>query len=206
MRFTTLRVVPEGVLFFEHHLRRLAPEGAAAGRAFARFAAAAAPGVYRVVADGAALSATRRGPSTLADGVPSRLAISPFAAASGPFPKPPPGGPYDSVRTPGHATLLTTAEGDELLEEASAAIVCLQGGRLCAVPLDRPRVASVGEAALDETFAFERWPLPVAASTPIALLNAVVGACAPTVPGRPPFPPDALRRLRAAVARTARRR
>ncbi len=123
MRCTALKVIDAGVVLFEGHARRLAPEGGAALERFLDFARRAAPGFYVLRDDGVELCAQARGPSGLFDGMPTRLAVSPIANAPGPIAKPESPGPYAGVRTPGTATLLLSADRAELLESCSAAVV-----------------------------------------------------------------------------------
>ena len=187
MSYTALRVDEAGVVLFAHHARRLAPEGGALRDAFAAFARDAAPGAYTVTSSGGRLVATVRGPSRLVDGMPVRSIVSPFAGQAGLFAKPAPPSPYDAVRISGVATLLTSADGRELYESCSAALVGWNGTALVLAPSDRPRVASVAESALRAAEHVEA-PLLAAQTTPLALVNAVKGLCRIAAPGREPFP------------------
>ena len=198
MRYTTLRVGEEGVVLFAQHARRLAPEGEEALEAFERFAVQATPGVYSVLADGGRLQVEAR-TSRMRDGMPVRWMRSPFHATAGPFAKPAPPSLYDAVRAPGVATLLTSADGTELLESCSAAVVGWDGERFVLVPDDRPRVVSVAEMALRQTLAPGFARLLVADSMPLVLLNAVKGPCRIALPGRAPFPEAALALLEGLV-------
>jgi hypothetical protein len=214
VRYTTLRIVPEGVVLLAEHRRRLAPEGAAGVRAFDRFLATAAPGVWSVRLDGAALTATARAGSRLFDGVPLRRRPSPFAraetaapGAGGPFPKPAPPCPYDAVRADGVLTLLSDADGSELWEACVAALVgwSESDGGLVLPPKGRPRVASVAEAALARALPVRHAPLRWADDLPLAAVNAVAGPCPLELPGRAPFPVAARVALAAVLAATTRR-
>ncbi len=187
MRCTTLRVTASGVVLLDFHVERLAPEGPAALAAFARFAREAAPGVYAVRVSGAELTAQPREGSALADGQPVRFVASPFAGARGAFPKPATPSPYDAVRRPGMATLLTSADGTEIYESCVAAVLGWDGARLVCVPDDRPRVASVSEAAVRAVLPWASAPLRTDDAMPLVLLNAAAGPCV-VAAGRPPLP------------------
>ena len=204
MRYTTLRVTASGVVLYEQHLERLAPEGPAALEAFARFAREARPGIYAVTVRGGTLAVEPRGGSALVAGMPARLVVSPFAAQRGAFPKPAPPSPYDAVRQPGVATLLTSADGSEIYESCVAAVLGWDGARFICVPEDRPRVASVAEAAVRAVLPHTRAPLRTADSTPLVLLNAVAGPCVVDT-GRPPPPPEVLEMLARVLERSTRR-
>jgi len=185
VRYTLLRVTADGVVLRDLHAQRLAPEGGPALAAFARFAADAAPGVYAVRCSGDDIAAEARAGSRLFDGIPVRVARSPFADRAGPFPKPAPPCAYDAVRADGVATLLTSADGAAILETCSSAVLGWDGERFLCVPGDRPRVWSTAEQAV-------RAHLPFGAA-PLLLVNAVKGPCTVTAPGRAPFPEAAVR-------------
>jgi len=208
VRFTTLSIEPAGVRLLDEHRRRLAPEGPAGLAAFERFLAGAAPGIWAVCLDGAALRASARPASGLRPGLPLRFRPSPFAAAAGPFPKPAPPSPYDALRTPGLLTLLTAPDGAEIWEACIAAVIgwdSAGGGALVLPPADRPRVASVAEAALCRALPVRRAPLLVEGDGPLAAVNAVAGPCPLDRPGRPPFPAAALATIAAALDASVRR-
>ncbi|HEY3356335.1 MAG TPA: hypothetical protein VGQ83_23990 [Polyangia bacterium] len=205
MRYTTLRVTAAGVVFYDGHVARLAPEGEAALAAFAAFARQAAPGVHAVTVDGAALRAEPRPASRLVDGMPVRACVSPFAARRGRFPKPASPSPYDGVRTPGVLTLLTAADGGEIYEGCVAAVVGWDGARYVCAPADRPAVASVAEAALRATCSFVEEPLRADGVLPLLALNAVKGPCRLATPGRGRFPDAAVARLEALLEEQTRR-
>jgi hypothetical protein len=192
------------VVLYDGHVERLAPEGRAGLAAFARFAREAPPGVYGVTVAGDELRAERRTGSRLVQGTPVRLVVSPFAAQRGAFPKPGPPSLYDGVRCPGVATLLTSADGSEIYESCVAAVLGWDGARFVCVPEDRPRVASVAEAAVCATLPFVRAPLRTDDHLPLILLNAVAGPCTVN-PGRPPAPADAMALLTRIVQRFTRR-
>lgn len=186
--FTSLLVTAERrVPLFEGHVRRLGEASRAPMRAFL---AAASPGVYRVTWDGATLTPTPRGPSRLQEGMPTRLAVSPFAGTRGRFPKPLPPSPYEAVRVPGVATLLTDAAGRELYESCVASLVAWDGAQLVLVPEEAPGVASLAEAAVAEGLPHRRAPLLVASGWPLLLINAVRGTCGVQLAGRAPFPAE----------------
>lgn len=201
--YTVLRVVEAGVVLFDYHRARLA-DGDGAELAFDAFAARAAPGLYvlRGVGPGE-LSVTERPASRLADGQPTRLLVSPIAHLAGPQRKVPSPSPWDAVREAGVATLLTTADGAEVLESCVASVLAWDGQRLVAPPEDRPRVASTFERWLVENAGAVRAPVSVAARWPLLLANAVAGPCVPAQPVAPP--PEVVARLREAWLATARR-
>lgn len=193
LRFTSLRVTAgHRVPLLDGHLRRLGEDARAALLAFE---AAAEPGAYRATWDGSQLRTTPRPPSRLVDGIPTRFAVSPFAEQRGRFPKPAPPSPYDGVRLPGVATLLTDASGEALLEGCVASLVAWDGVTLVLPPADAPAVASVAEAAIAARLPHRRARLLVSAGWPLLLINAVVGTCAPGVEGRARFPEDVRARV-----------
>ncbi len=204
MTYTTLRVTGAGVVLHDFHVDRLAPEGAAGRAAFARFAREARPGIYAVTVTGGELRAERRAGSRLADGLPVRFAVSPFAAGRGGFPKPAPPSPYDGMRRPGVATLLTSSDGDEIYESCVAAVLGWDGARFVCAPDDRPRVASVAEAAVRSALPSVPAPLRAGDRLPLVLLNAVAGPCTVRT-GRPPAPGVALALLAGLLERSTRR-
>ena len=192
MRYTLLRVTSAGIVLREYHVRRLelGASGAAA-EAFARFGDAAEPGVWAVWVEGPERIRTeRRAGSRLRDGIATRLACSPIANKQGTIPKPPPPCVYDPVRSDGVATLLTSADGAEIYEACSAAVLGWDGERVVCVPGDRPRVWSTAEAAVREHLPVTEAPIPVRATMPILLVNAVKGTCGMDAPGRDAFPVD----------------
>jgi hypothetical protein len=188
MTYTALRVVEAGVVLYEHHEHRLAPAGVAVLDAYREFARTAAPGVYSLHVVEGALRITPRGESRLTDGMPVRYAVSPIAQLRGPLPKVVSPNGYDAVRVPGVATLLTSADGAEIYESCVAAVVAWNGRRLVLPPNDRPRVASVAEAALGAAADVIEAPLMTVSRWPLALVNAVKGLCLPMIEGRDPFP------------------
>lgn len=196
--YTVLRVTPAGAVpLFDAHVGRL---GEASREALLRFKASAGPGLYRVTFDGAQLLTAARPASRLVEGMPSRFAVSPFAAQQGRFPKPSPPSRYDEVRVEGVATLLTDAKGELLFESCAAALVAWDGARLVLPPLDAPGVASLAEARVAELLPHRRAPLQVRAAWPLLLINAAAGSCEVSVPGREPFPPDVRAPIDAALA------
>jgi hypothetical protein len=178
MSFTTLRVTAAGVVLFDQHARRL---GSAA--ALAAFARTATPGVYRVILEGERLHATPREESRLRDDLALRLLPSPLPRSAGRIPKPGAPGIYDAVRLPGLATLLTSEDGRELWESCSAAVIAWDGIRLVSPPLDRPRVRSTAEDALDEAGLLTH--APVSTETQSLLLINALGAVIPAGSGFP---------------------
>lgn len=204
MKYTTLRVTDAGVVLYDFHVERLAPEGPAGLAAFARFAREATPGIYGVALAGGELRAERRTGSQLVEGMPARLMVSPFAAQRGAFPKPGSPSAYDAVRLPGVATLLTSADGSEILESCVAAVLGWDGTHFVGVPEDLPRVASVAEAAVSATLPFVRLPLRIDDRLPLILLNAVAGPCTVST-GRSPVAADAVLLLTEVLRRSTRR-
>lgn len=191
MRWTTLRVAPEGIVLFALHRARIGPEGVAALQRFDDFCASAEPGIWSVGISGEETLATHREESRLFDGIPVRRARSPIAGLPGPIAKPAPDGPYAAVRSAGVATLLESTDGTELLESCSASIVRWDGARFLCVPLDRPRVDSVAERAIRAALPVIDAPFPSSAigrdDASVFLLNAVV-LCSPSLPGAPSLP------------------
>lgn len=184
--YTVLRIDDGGVRLLERHARRL---GVRAG-ALADWSRGVEPGVYRVTWDGDALASERRPASRLVEGMPTRVVVSPFAGTTGRFPKPAPPSPYDAVRVPGVATLLSSADGVELYESCAASLVSWDGARLVLAPVEAPGVASVAEAAVAEALPHVRARLLVQGDAPLMLINAVAGCVAVDVPGRRAFPRD----------------
>lgn len=205
MSYTLLRVVEDGVVLFEEHRRRLAPAGGRIATRFDDFARSATPGIYALRAGAGQLAVERRERSRLFDGMPVRWLVSPFAGRHGLFPKLPSPSEYDACRQACVSTLLTSANGLEIYESCSAAVVGWDGAQLVFAPEDRPRVDSTAERALRARVAFTAAPLLRDARLPLALVNAVAGLCLPVVPEREEFPEDACALVRAALAATARR-
>lgn len=195
--YTALKVNPGGrVPLFEGHVSRLGPESRAPLRTFA---AQATPGVYRVLWDGAHLTATLRPPTKLVEGMPTRFVISPFAGQRGRFAKPAPPSSYDAVRQPGVSTLLTDGAGEEVYEACVASVVAWDGASLVLPPLDAPAVASVAESEVAARLPHRRARILVAGTWPLLLINAVAGSCAVAVPGRGAFPAEVRQRLDAVL-------
>jgi len=190
--YTTLRVEEAGVVLYDYHLRRLGRDHAE----FERFARGAAPGVYSISTGDGGFRSTRLAGSRLREGMPVRYRVSPVADRPGPFAKPAPPSEYDSVRQADVVTLLTSASGTELYEACVAALIGWDGSRFVCVPQDRPRVASVTEAAVREAFVTREAPLSRDEKLPLILVNAVKGPCRVDIPGRERFPDDAVSRLR----------
>lgn len=205
MSYTTLRVVRSGVVLFDQHLRRLAPDGGIIRERFLAFARHAYPGIYSLRTIGTELFIEWRDASRLVDGMPVRYVVSPFAGAVGPFDKPAPPSAYDGVRAPGFATLLTSSDGRDVYESDLAAVLSWRGERLVLVPSDAPRVASTAEQAIAEALSFTRSPVSAAGSEPLALVNAVKGVCLVEASARAPFPPSAVRDIEALLQDSTRR-
>lgn len=197
LAYTALRVTEAGrVPLFEGHVRRL---GEGSRPALLQFAAAAAPGVYRVTWDGVRLHAELRPPSRLVEGMPSRFVVSPFEGQRGRFAKPAPPSPYDGVRMAGVASLLTDAAGVEIYESCVASVLAWDGASLVLAPPEVPAVASVAEAEVVSLFPHRRARILVAGDWPLLLINAVAGTCAVNVAGRAAFPAEVRARLDATL-------
>lgn len=193
MRYSLVRVTSAGVVLCDYHARRFAPYGEHARAAFLRFAAAAAPGIWAVSVDeGGALRTEARSRTRLFDDMPVRWRCSPVLDRTGRFPKPSSPSPYDAVRREGVATLLTSANGREVFEACSAAVLGWDGDRWVCPPADRPRVWSTAEQAVREHMSASEAPLAVVAPLPLLLVNAVKGACTIAAPDRDPLPPRAV--------------
>ncbi len=189
--YTLLHVTEHGIVLREQHLRRLGLDSSGAGRArdaFSRFAASASPGAWAVWREGDTLRAELRPGTRLRDGMPVRFAPSPISGRPGPIAKPAPPSFYDAVRRPGATTLLTSADGAELYEACSAAVVGWNGERLVCVPPDRPRVGSTAEAAIRERLPVVEAPILASSRMPVLLVNALKGTCTVDAPGREVFP------------------
>lgn len=195
--YTVARITPEqGLPLFSQHVCRLGDDARAALR---HFASHAEPGVYRLWWDGAQLETLKLPGTALREGMPTRVAVSPFAGQRGRFTKPAPPSAYDSVRLDGVATLLTDASGVELYESCRASLLAWDGSSLVLPPEDVPCVRSVAEAEVIASFEVKRAPLKVAAHWPLLLLNAVEGTCGITVAGRAAFPADVRAKLDAVL-------
>ncbi len=205
MPYTLLRVTERGVVLFDYHVRRLGLEAESPSRgAFFRFARDAAPGVWAVWSEEGGIRAEPRAGSRLHDGMPARFVRSPVLDLAGPLPKPASPGPYDAVRLDGVATLLTSADGQEILESCAAAVVAWDGLDIACVPLDRPRVWSTAEAAIRDHLHAHETPIP-ASSDALLLVNAVKGTCVLAEPRSRAFPVEARRRVEALFEDLTRR-
>ena len=180
-RVTTLRVTEQGVVLFAAHRARLGP---AAERSFDTFAATARSGIYSLIARDELLEVISRPASRLFEGIGVRYAISPVADRRGPFPKEGSPSPYDAVRTPNLATLLTDPDAQEVWESCVAAVFAWDGAQLVAVPEARPRVDSLAERTVAAALSPRRAPLLREAGWPLVLVNAVI-TC---VPAKQVFP------------------
>jgi hypothetical protein len=168
--YTVLRVAAGGVLLDAEHRRRL---GVGADEPWPSFPG---PGVYAVGRAAGRWEVAARGGSRLHDGMPARLRLSPVAALAGAIAKPAPPCAYDVVRVAGVATLLTSADGGELLEACSASVLAWDGAGLVCVCGDRPRVWSTAEAAIRARLPVREVVIP-ADSDALLLVNAVKGTC-----------------------------
>ncbi len=200
--YTALRVSDEGAIpLFEGHVRRL---GESCRSALDEFGKQAMPGVYRVFWDGEKLAAEVRAPSRLADGMPTRFVVSPFAHLQGRFPKPRPPSAYDSVRLDGISSLLTDVQGTQIYESCVASVIAWGGQMLVLPPFEAPGVESVAATEIAARFRHRRAPLPVDSDWPLLLINAVGGTCAPLLAGRAAFPINERAEIQAALT-SARR-
>ena len=203
--YTLLRVVDRGVILCDRHARRIAPHGGPVLDAFAAFARTAAPGIYAIHACAEGIRVEPRAQSRLADGMPVRFLVSPHASLIGRFPKPAPPCAYDSVRSAGIATILTSIDGREVIEACSAAVVGWNGRELIFPPADRPAVDSVTEQELRAAFPSIEAPLLLEETLPIALINGVKGVCTLELPGRGEFPETVRLLIESVLQRSARR-
>ncbi|MBI5547549.1 MAG: hypothetical protein HY901_27010 [Deltaproteobacteria bacterium] len=211
MRYTLLKVTVKGVVLWDYHLRRLAPElgpGSQAQGPLIEFAKNAGPGVWALWADhGKGLRVERRPGSRLRDGMPFRMLPSPLSGDAGPFPKPSAPSIYDSVRVEGIATLLTSpglVGEPEVYEACCAAVVAWDGSHIVCAPKDRARVWSTAEAAIREHLTAREALLP-ADSDALLLVNAVKGTCALAAPRSDGFPTMVRAEIEAVLEQLARR-
>lgn len=205
MPYTLLRVTEVGVVLRDYHARRFEREGGAAARdALLRRARAASPGVWAVSGDARSLRAELRAGSRLRDGMPARTTPSPALDRAGRFGKPCSPSAYDSVRREGVATLLTSADGSEILEACCAAVVGWDGERIVCPPRDRPRVWSTAEAAIRDHLPVREAAI-AASCDALLLVNAVKGTCALAEPRSRSFPPEIRQAIEALFARLTRR-
>jgi hypothetical protein len=205
MSFTTLKVTDKGVLLFALHEERFHNAGKEAIMAYHRFAAEAAPGIYNLYWDNKKMHIKTRGESRLFDGMPVRFIISPLAHTHHRIEKPPSPSIYSGLIEPGIATLLTSAEGKEIYESCSAAVIAWDGKNILKVPRDRPGVKSTMLELLNVLPHIKEQPILRASDYPIALINAVKCTCIVSMEGRKPFPDDQLERIRALYLASARR-
>jgi hypothetical protein len=205
MPYTLLRVTDAGVVLCDYHLRRLELSGqGAAHEAFLRFARETPPGVWALWSDAAGLRTEPRPGSRLRDGIAVRCMASPVLEGLAALPKPAPPGPYDTVRSPGVATLLTSADGREVLEACCAAVVGWDGERIVCAPSCRPRVWSTAEAAIRDHLPVREAPLS-ASSEALLLVNAVKGTCALANPFGRAFPLHVRQRIDELLVRLTKR-
>lgn len=195
MSYTVLRVIDSGVVLFAEHARRLSADKGKALEAFRAFAQSVAPGVYRVDwRDGTLHHTLHEGEAPQAN-QPVRFVVSPFAGAVGLIPKPGPPNAYEAVRVPGVTTLLTSADGGELLESCSAALVGWNGEAFVLPPDDRPHVDSTSVRALRRLFPTVCAPLLKEGWLPLFVMNAVRGPMALELPGHESIPYAVLKSL-----------
>jgi hypothetical protein len=204
--YSVVRVVDSGVVLFEEHARRMERAGVDALAAYQRFAAQAKPGVYSLSWGAGRLDVKVRTTVSLFEGMPARFVVSPVAYSTETLPKAPPPNAYSAVRREGVATLLTSADGTEILESCTAAVFSWDGESILLPPDDRPRLLSTAAAAIEARTSCRRLPLRVDATAPLGLVNAVCGPVAPNVAGRDPLPSEARRVVEAALTHSTRRR
>jgi hypothetical protein len=197
MTYSTVRVVPAGVVLFDAHRRRL---GEPAAAAFDAFSHTATPGVYSLAFGDGVLSVTPRPGSRLHDGQATRTLPSPIARATGPQPKQSSPSPWDTVRTPSVATLLSDPQGTQLYESCVAAVVAWDGRELVLVPDSSPRVESLAERFVQAHHPHHRAPIPPTHEA-LLLINAVTLA----IPAGSRFPPAVRDELQRALDATAAR-
>jgi len=137
--------------------------------------------------------------------MPVRTLPSPLPPSAGLIDKPPPEGPYARVRSPELATLLTSPDGAELWEESASALLGWNGQQLVVPPRDRPRVLSTSELAVRGGLQVIEQPLRADSTQAVLLINAVKGTCAPSLPGRVPFPDQLRNEIDQLLERTATR-
>ncbi|MBK8481707.1 MAG: hypothetical protein IPL40_11090 [Proteobacteria bacterium] len=204
MRYTRLRLTPRGIVLGAEQQARLGADEGAARAALSAFARGARPGCWVVWLGGdpPRLRAERRATSRLRDGLPVRFSVSPVAERHGLLPKPWAPCAYDTVRSALQITLLTSADGQEIWEACSGAVVGWDGRQLVCVPADRPRVASTSERALRRYLTASEAPLLTAGRLPLLLINATKGSCALPLGDRPPFPWAVRRRVDAVLRRS----
>ncbi len=198
--YTTLRVNTRGVVLFEAHAERLGP---LVRSDFEQFAASANEGVYSLRADGSTLSIQPRSGTRLTADADVREAVSPMLEHKGAFAKPAPPSAYDSVRSLGIMTLLTSAEGDEIFESCLASVMAWDGQSLVLVPSNRPRVMSVAERFVARDFPHRRAPIRTDGDWGLLLINAVAAVVPAWLPGRKRFSSELLAQIKAAIEATA---
>lgn len=205
--YTVLRVRAPGVITLRAgHAERLV-QGASPADAQARLAqldalaAAGVEGVFRVRADGPRLLVEQRPGAALRAGLSTRVLRSPLAAGAGVVTKAPSPSAWDAVRTPGVLTLLTDTDGRLLQEACIASLVAWDGRGLALVPSATPRSRSLAEEAIAQALPHVRAPIALSADWALAACNAVAGPFELALPGRRPFPADALAALRDVLER-----
>jgi hypothetical protein len=196
MAYTLARVTDAGVVLQHYHAERLgvSDDGARRERWLA-FGRQATPGVWAVWTDvERGLCWEPRPGSRLRDGISTRALPSPFIGRVGPFPKQGSPTPYDSLRREGTVTLICSADGAEIFEACSAAVVGWDGRCILCVPRDRPRVWSTAEAAIRDHLPVREAVIETS-SDAVLLVNAVKGTCALADPHSRAFPRRARREI-----------
>jgi hypothetical protein len=206
MAYTLLRATEAGVVLADYHLRRLSlSKDSAARNAFIQFTRRAQPGVWAVWTDPVTGIQVEERPGTrLRDGIPVRLATSPVLGGTATIAKSAPPSAYERVRVKGRATLLTSADGQEIFEACSAAAMAWDGQQLVCVPSDRPRVWSTSETAIRDHFPVHEAPISPSCAS-IVLVNAVKGTCLLAEPYSQRFPLHIRERLEQLFIQLTRR-
>jgi hypothetical protein len=205
MSFTTLKVDDNGVLLYVLHEERFRMAGDAAVAAYRQFAAGAASGNYNLYWDNKNLLIKARGESRLVDGMPVRYRVSPIANLKNRIDKPAPPSIYSDLVESGLSTMLTSADGNEMFESCSAAVIAWNGKNIIRVPDDRPAVRSTMEGLLKIIPGVIEEPILKDSTYPIALVNALKCVCTLAVEGRDAFPVEQLDKIREFYLASSRR-
>ena len=195
MSFTTLRVIDKGVLLYKQHEERFRNDGEQALQAYRKFAASAAPGIYNLWYHNQALIIKKREKSRLFDNMPVRYCVSPIANLNRRIEKPAMPEVYGSVIKPGVATLLTSADGTEIFESCSAAVITWSGKNIIMAANNKPAVKSTMEELIKGHGYIIYEPILVNSDYPILLLNAIKCTCTVSIPGRYPFPQGQIEKI-----------
>ncbi|MBN1962328.1 MAG: hypothetical protein JW841_15450 [Deltaproteobacteria bacterium] len=195
MPYTSLRLTERGIVLKDFHMRRLQAAGPNADAALEQLAKDKKPGCYSVWAEDKVWRIEPRGESRLYDGMPIRYLPSPLLGKVGPCAKTASPNPYDAVRTLGIATLLTSANGEEIFESCSAAVIGWDGNQFICVPENNPHVWSTSEAAIRKYMPFISAPIKISDTFPVILVNAIKGVCTITTTDRQDMPQKVIKQL-----------